>query len=216
VAADEPITLDNVKDPGPIKPDEAIAQSFSLERALNYLDTASVHWQKQHQCFTCHTNYSYLIAAPALGSDRPAKTTVRQYAELLVSERWEEKGPRWPAEVVMTAAVLATGDAASGKLHPLTRKALDRMWTVQRADGGWDWLKCNWPPMESDDHYGVTMALLAVGLAPEKYADTEVAKAGVEKIRQYLAANTPPTLHHRAMIFFEYQYIDCLLSIEDR
>ena len=38
----------------------------------------------------------------------------------------------------MIAAVLAHNDAATtGKLHPLTHKALDRMWTVQREDGGW-------------------------------------------------------------------------------
>ena len=58
--------------------------------------------------------------------------------------------PRWDTEVVATAAALAINDAATtGTLHPLTRRALDRMWTLQKPDGDWDWLKCDWPPLRA-------------------------------------------------------------------
>ena len=58
----------------------------------------------------------------------------------------------------MTASMLAGNDAQmTGKLHPLTRQ-LDRIWTVQREDGGFDWYKvCHWPPYEDDDYFGATM-----------------------------------------------------------
>ncbi|HVW01921.1 MAG TPA: squalene--hopene cyclase, partial [Planctomycetaceae bacterium] len=56
--AEEPVTLENVQDPGPNRLDEPVAKSYSLDRAVHFLDSASLQWQKQRQCFTCHTNYS--------------------------------------------------------------------------------------------------------------------------------------------------------------
>ena len=45
--------------------------------------------------------------------------------------------PRWDTEVVATASALAIHDAATtGTLHPTTRKALDRMWTLAEARRG--------------------------------------------------------------------------------
>jgi squalene-hopene/tetraprenyl-beta-curcumene cyclase len=112
---------------------------------------------------------------------------------------------------------LAFNDAkTTGKLHPLTRKALDRMWTLQQKDGGFKWLKCGWPPMESDDHFGVTFAALGVGVAPEKYAETPAAKAGLEKIRGYLKSNPAPTAHHRAMVLWASTYVDNLMTDEEK
>ena len=51
------------------------------------------------------------------------------------------------------------------------------MWTLQHPDGAWNWLKCNWPPAEADDYYGVTVAALGAGVAPDGYAlNREVAR----------------------------------------
>ena len=127
------------------------------------------------------------------------------------------EGPRWDAEVVATAAALAFNDAATtGKLHPLTRTALDRMWTVQQETGGWNWLKCDWPPMESDDHYGVTLAAIAVGVAPDRYAETPAAQQGLAGIRRYLKDNPPPTLHHQAMLLWASSYLPDLQTDEEK
>ncbi|MFZ9794308.1 MAG: hypothetical protein ACO3F3_18435 [Gemmataceae bacterium] len=167
-------------DPGPNKPDEAKAKAFSMTKAVEFLDNASLNWQKEKQCFACHTNYAYLYARPMVGKDTGAEKKIRSFAEELVTTRWKEKGPRWDAEVIATAAALAFHDSlTTGKLHETTKTALDRMWTVQKPDGGWSWLKCGWPPMESDDHYGVTLALLAVGVDPGEYAKSPQAYAGV-------------------------------------
>ena len=216
-AADPPLTLDNVEAPSANTPDEKPAPEFSSVAAARFLDTASLDWTKRRKCFTCHTNYTYLMARPALSHRVPAHDQVRDALEQLVEQRWEEKGPRWDAEVVMSAAVLAWNDAATtGKLHSTTRKALDRMWTLQRKDGGFDWLKCNWPPMESDDHYGATMALIGVGVAPDDYAATPEARKGINKLRAYLNNNPPPTLHHAAMVLWASTHIDGIIDPDRR
>jgi squalene-hopene/tetraprenyl-beta-curcumene cyclase len=197
------VTLENVVTPADNSADEPLAETFSLERGASFLDATSLAWQKQRDCMTCHTNYLYLLARPQLGPDTAAHRIVRAYAENLVTSRWPDKGPRWDAEVVMTAMVLAYNDRlTTGKLHPTTRTALDRMWTIQREDGGVTWINCGWPPFELDDEFGATMMALAVSAAPKGYAETPAAQAGINKLRGYFTPDTLPTLHHRAMLLW--------------
>jgi len=210
---DEPITPANYSPPTANEWTEPFATEFSLGAAVRFLDSAALDWQAQRQCMTCHTNYAYLLARPLISAAAPAHAAVREYGEKLVTERWPSQGPRWDAEVVCSATTLALNDAlTTRKLHAVTRAALDRVWTVQREDGGFDWIKCGWPPMESDDHYGATFAAIGVGAAPEKYAETPAAKAGLEKIRGYLKKNPSPTAHHRAMVLWASTYLDGFLS----
>lgn len=213
----EPITLANAEMPSANSADEPRAEAYSRLAATKFLDEAALAWQKRHNCMTCHTNYLYLMAKPALGWDDEAHRTVRQFAEDLVTQRWPEKGPRWDAEVVMTALVLAFNDAeTTGKLHPTTRQALDRIWTLQHEDGGFEWLKCDWPPLESDDEFGAPMAALAVSVAPDDYAQTPAAQRGIELLKKYFAAGHQPTLHHRAMLLWADTYQAGWLSAEAR
>ncbi|MDB5338582.1 MAG: hypothetical protein JWN70_4201 [Planctomycetaceae bacterium] len=215
VGAAEPVTLENVQAPGPNKSDEPVGKEFSLDKAVTFLDSAALAWQKQRQCFTCHTNYAYLYARPQIDAQAVAHQTVRKFAEDLVEKRWAEKGPRWDAEVVATAAALAFNDAATtGKLAPLTRQALDKMWTLQREDGGWKWISCDWPPMESDDHYGACLAAIAVAVAPENYRQTPAAQAGIAKLKAYIEKNPPPTLHHTAMLLWASSTGEAFLTTE--
>lgn len=212
-----PVTLANVVRQAPNRADEPIAKSYSITKATRFLDSASLRWQTQRRCFTCHTNFAYLYARPAIGANAPAHKEVRKFAEQLVGQRWKDKGPRWDAEVVAAAAALAFNDAATTKkLHALTRKALDRMWTLQRANGSWNWLKCDWPPMESDDHYGVTLAAIAVGVAPGDYVKSDAAKKGLSGIRTYLKKNAPPTIHHKAMMLWAGSYVDDIVTDQQR
>jgi squalene-hopene/tetraprenyl-beta-curcumene cyclase len=212
-ARGQELTLENATEPAANSAAEALAKSFSLDASVRFLDQAALDWTKRHDCFTCHTNYAYLMARPAVSHGVTAHQQVRAALEELVEKRWPDKGPRWDAEVVMSAAVLALNDAATtNKLHAATRKALDAMWSKQRADGGFEWLKCNWPPMESDDHFGATMAAIAVGAAPGDYVKTDAAQAGVAKLRAYFASTPPPTLHHRAMLVWANSYLDDTIS----
>jgi squalene-hopene/tetraprenyl-beta-curcumene cyclase len=213
----EPLTMENVTEPTANSADEPLATGFRIEAASEFLDRAALDWTKRRKCFTCHTNYAYLMARPAVSHDVPAHQQVRAALEEMVQRRWQDEGPRWDAEVVMSATVLAFNDAATtGHLHPTTRVALDRMWQVQRADGGFDWLKCGWPPMESDDHYGATMALIGVGAAPEGYAATPAAQAGIAKLLAYLHDHPAPTLHHRAMLLWASTYLDGVVTESER
>src|SRR5262249_11933780 len=140
-----------------------------------------------------------LMARPVL-KDQPsaAHAEVRKFFEDRVAH-WDRgqpgDKPRWDAEVVATASLLALTDArTTGTLHPRPRQALDRMWTLQQKDGGWTWLKCNWPPFEHDDYFGAVLGALGAGVAPQAYAQTEKAEAGLERLRAYFKANPPPNV----------------------
>ena len=216
VTAAEAVTLANVTSPGENSRDEPFAKAFSLDKAFSFLDSAALTWQKEQKCFTCHTNYAHLYARPDAPTNQSAPSEVRKFAEDLITQRWEEKGPRWDAEVVATGAALAFNDAATSRhLHPLTRKALDRMFTVQRDDGGFTWKKCDWPPMESDDHYGATLAAIAIGVAPDDYAKSEAAQNGLTKLREYFKDNPGTTLHHRAMMLWANSYVKGILTEDE-
>ncbi|MFO0947565.1 MAG: squalene--hopene cyclase [Planctomycetota bacterium] len=213
---EEPVTLANVASPVAISATEPLAAELSLARAARSMDTAALSWQKTHNCGTCHTNIIQLLARPALRSIAAEPKEVRAFFEEMVTSRWDDLGPRWDTEVVAVAAALAIHDRlTTGHLQPTTRKALDRMWTLQREDGGWDWINCGWPPMESDDHYGVTFAAIGVGMAPDDYAETKAAKKGLDGIRKYLKENPPPSLHHRAMILWASLYVNGLATDAD-
>ena len=217
VAAAEPVTLENYEAPTANVKDEPLAQEFSLEKAAHFLDSASLEWHSSRGCFACHTGYAYLTARPFVDANAPAHKTIRAAAEDLVEKRWAdpEKGPRWDTEVIVTAWALAFNDSMTTKtLHPLTKTALDRMWTVQREDGGFDWIKCGWPPSELDDEYGAVLALIAVGVAPDNYRDSEPAQAGIKKIQAYLEKNPLPSLHHKTMLVWADSYLPQLLTDE--
>jgi squalene-hopene/tetraprenyl-beta-curcumene cyclase len=192
-----------VKAPTPNTSDEPLAAKFSAHKAAAFLDQVSLAWTAERKCGSCHTNYAYMLAQSAFGkTPSPAATEIRKFFEGRAAN-WDTAKPRWDTEVVATAVTLAIHDAkTTGKLHPITRSALDRMWTLQQEDGAWDWLKCDWPPLESDDYYGAVFEALGVGLAPDGYADTPAAKAGMEKVRRYLKDMPPPSLHHRIVLLW--------------
>jgi squalene-hopene/tetraprenyl-beta-curcumene cyclase len=211
------VSLKTVKDPGPNLLNEPMAKEFSLDKAVHFMDSAALNWQKQKNCFTCHTNYAYLYSRPMVPGESPALKEVRQFAEDLVTKQWPKKGPTYEADSVAMAMALVFHDAATTKkLHPVTKQAFDYMWKLQRPDGGWNWLKCDWPPMESDDHYGVTLAAIAVGAAPDQYAQSEPAKKGLAGIRKYLKDNPSPMVHHEAMVLWGASYLPDLMSEHDR
>jgi squalene-hopene/tetraprenyl-beta-curcumene cyclase len=124
--------------------------------------------------------------------------------------------PKGDAYVVVTAVGLAFHDAGKGKLNPVTRKALDRIWTIQRKDGAWNWIKCNWPPLEHDDYFGAVLAAVGVGIAPDNYAKSETARAGLARLREFFAKTPPPTLHHQAWLAWAATKLDELMTEEAR
>jgi squalene-hopene/tetraprenyl-beta-curcumene cyclase len=204
---------------------EPMAKALSLDKAGGFLDGAALAWTQEKKCGSCHTTYPYLMARPALGNPKaPALLQMRAFFENRVAN-WDSnieadklpEGSEGVTEVVATAATLAFHDAQStGKLHPLTRKALDRMWTVQRADGSWDWNKHELPPQEHDEYYGAVYAAMGVGFAPDAYARSDAAKDGLTKLRAYFRKNPPPDLHHRAWLLFASLKLDGLMTPTER
>ena len=205
----------------PNSPDEPLASRFSAEKAAGFLDAVALDWTEKRQCGACHTNYAYLITRPALkGWPSEAMVEVRTFFEDRVAH-WDDADkaakPRWDAEVVATASALALNDAlTTGTLHPASKAALDRIWTLQKADGSWSWLKCGWPPYDHDDYYGAVFAALGVGSAPGGYAASESARAGLDKLRSYLKANPAPDLHHQTFLLWASLKVEGLMTLNAR
>jgi squalene-hopene/tetraprenyl-beta-curcumene cyclase len=200
---------------------EPLAPVASLRQAAHFLDQTALDWTNKHRCGTCHTNYPYLVARATLKEpESAALIAVRRFFEDRVTH-WNDENrssqPRWDTEVVATAWALALNDAlTTQKLHPLTRKALDRVWRVQKPDGGFDWLKCDWPPLEHDDYYGALVAAVATGYAPGNYAETPSAKIGIGKLKSYFAANSPSSLHHEIVLLWASSHLGGLVTSQYR
>jgi squalene-hopene/tetraprenyl-beta-curcumene cyclase len=208
--------------PAPNSATEKRAEKFSPARAAAFLDNVALNWTEQRKCGTCHTNYVYLMARPALKEvPWPRMNKIRAFFENRVAN-WDNKidksnKPRWDAEVVATAVTLAFNDAqTTGKLHPLARKALERMWTLQKPDGAWNWLKCGWPPYEHDDYFGAVFAAIGVGFAPDGYAHSPAAQKGMAKLRRYVKSTPAPDLHHQTMLLWAATRLDGLMSSEEK
>ncbi|NUQ66568.1 MAG: terpene cyclase/mutase family protein [Pirellulales bacterium] len=215
LAAEEPLTLENVAPLEASRSDEPIRDDFSMDAAVRFLDAAALNWQKDRKCFACHSDYAFFFTRPLVGWKVPAHQQLRARLEHLAEHPRDVKYRA--TEAVMVASTLAQNDAlTTGRLHPSTRKALDRMWTMQREDGGFDWMKYNQPPSEIDDHYGATVAAIGVGVAPDGYAETPAAKAGLDKVRAYFKSNPPAHLHHRAMLLLASLCVDGILSAPER
>lgn len=203
--------------PAITKADEPMAKAFSVARAAEYIDGASLHWTRERKCFACHTNVFYMMARPLIkmGDAEPLKE-MRSFLENEAAG-WEKTPPRADYYVLATAMSLAGHDAAtSGKLHPMTRKALDWSHKLQREDGSWKWPKCDWPPLEHDDWYGVVFMAIAYGTAPDDYAKEAHVQPTLEKIRTYFKKNQPPDLHHRASLAWASLKIDGLMNEDER
>src|SRR5262249_51207071 len=160
-----------------------------------------------------HTNYPYLMSRPSLGPHAlPSGERIREFFEQR-AQNWDARKPLWDTEVVATASALAFNDAqTTKKLHPITRSALHRMWTLQRADGSWEGPKATCPPAEADDYYGVPIAARGAAVAPDGYAATPAARAGLARIASYFQRNAAPSLHHQMMRLWAAAHLDELMG----
>jgi squalene-hopene/tetraprenyl-beta-curcumene cyclase len=213
------------------KPDEPRAETLSLAKAAAFLDGATLAWIEKQKCASCHTGFPYLMARRAVGEPRAAAPLrVRKFFEDRVAE-WDRAGKgtgylqgfgpvqktEGVTEVVAIAATLAIDDAqGTGKLHPRTRQALDRMWEMQQRDGSWTWNKTALVPLEYDDYYGAVYAALGVGQAPEGYAASQAAKEGVARLTGYLRKNPAPNLHHKTWLLWASLKLDGLMTPAER
>ncbi len=116
-------------------------------------------------------------------------------------------------EAILNALILARYDAQQGHLSDLTRTAFNAVWPLQFKQGhlsdltrtafgeiwplqlplgenagAWNWLNFHGAPWESNEspYWGTTLVALAVGMAPDHYADDPKIQKNVELLRSYL------------------------------
>lgn len=199
---------------GPNRANEPLREEASLDLAVTFIDRTAQEWQARRNCVTCHTNGLYLITRPVVGPDGPEIAEARAFAQSYLDEYLlhgkQPRGQHGSIEgIVATSALLAISDAqTTGELHPSTRRGLDYIWTQLSDEGCWDaWLKCHWGPFEVDDHFGVTLAALAVGMAPDDYAESDTGRPGLARLIAWLEAHPPTTAHQKAMTLWAAQYV---------
>ena len=203
------------------------AADSAVERAVAVLDLRSEQWGRERRCVTCHTNGLALIAQPVAGSGRDEIEQTRQFAAAYLTGY--TRGDREPAGqhgsvtgLVATAAFLAMADArrpqtpaedreagagdagSSGRgVAPATREGLDHAWSTLGESGTWDgWLRCNWPPFESDLAFAPTLMLVALGELKERFGAGELTpgdRKGAAALQGWLRAHPPQGLHDQAM-----------------
>ena len=171
-------------------------------------------------CVSCHTVIPYALARPALRRAMHVSSPTPQEArlvdetsrrvqtydshQLLYDFEEDKKGESRGTESVLYALILASADAGQAggsRREPpdATRRAMTRLWQLQRADGAWEWLDVGLEPFESIDsaYIGAAFAALAVGMTPALSSGAD-ARAGIEKLRNYLRTNYPSqSLHNR-------------------
>ena len=198
---------------------EPFSESFSLTLSHDYLEAAANQWYQTRHCVTCHTNGLYLLSSP-VGSDarRNTQEMAREYLATILGLDGKEVEEKPSTEAVTaTAALLTISESAQGKLHPITEKGLDEAWARQSDNGCWaDWLKCNWPPYEVDNHFGVTLMAIAMGSAPEAYRKKPHVQEGIARLRVYLKKNPPETTHQQAMLLWASMKLPGLLQKTER
>ncbi len=222
-AADDSQATTEVDDvrPAAASAAEPLARAFSARAAASYLDKTARDWVQTRRCAACHTIPPFLMARPFLPARGQESAEVRAFVERVVIDQLEAE-PKLPPDAisavnVQVATALAINDRlTTGKLHPVTRLALDRIWTRQRDDGSWEWPFRDVPPIKIDEHYGVTLAALGVGMAPDGYAESEAARAGLAKIRRYLIAHPAVSLHQQAMLTWASVHVEQLMLPRER
>jgi squalene-hopene/tetraprenyl-beta-curcumene cyclase len=200
--------------------DEPFRETFSAGEAARYLD-AGAHLV-ENNCYACHSTFTHLAARSIM--DPLAEEVMKSRVML---ERFNERmfDPQRAGQVkthhisrvrVLSAVELARHDAATtGKLAPLTRRMLDFMWTYQKKDGGIDWIHVKEAPQAIDDYWPVAMMALGAGIAPDNYAQTPKASEGIEKLRGWLKAHPPQTLHERGLILLAHSFVGGVLTPDE-
>jgi squalene-hopene/tetraprenyl-beta-curcumene cyclase len=172
-------------------------------------------WQNSQRdrgtfCVSCHTAVPYAMARPALR--QPLGERERSAPEVKLADNvaarvmaWRDVAPFYPdqtrgipktsesrgTESVINALVLAIRDRESGRMQDDSRTAFANMWALQmRTDainGAWPWLNFHYEPWESSDapYFGAALAALAIGIAPEGYANKPEIQDNLERLRTY-------------------------------
>jgi squalene-hopene/tetraprenyl-beta-curcumene cyclase len=179
---------------------ETKREAFSLQAALDYLDEGALAWSRERQCVSCHTNGSYLLTRPSLTElAGPPSKEVRTFFESQLAE-FQNQSPDSlkkgivPTQLAYLAAGLANWDRHVAKgLSNQTTQALELMLSSQAENGSFSNDDC-WPPLESSEFHGATVAALAILAAPnwENTASYRQHEPQIKQLWHYLQTTPPP------------------------
>lgn len=167
-------------------------------------------------CISCHTVVPYALVRPDIGrqlgeKEMPhpeqrmlasIKTRVRDWPEMTPFYTDAEAGPgkteqSHATEAVLNAVVLSGYDASQGHLSAVTRLAFNEAWALQEKSGetagGWKWQDFHLAPWESPEsaYQGAALFAVALGNAPDHYADDPVDREHERLLEDYLRRDFP-------------------------
>lgn len=152
------------------------AADWNPRLAADYMDARQKDWfvwpranQNAKPCVSCHTNLTYLLARPALrralGESSPTQYETGLLA--MLQSRVSNTDPKslYPTATGAFAPQETSVESIFAALFLESPQAFDRMWKLQRADGGWDWNSANLDPWEmpESEYFGAGFAALAAG-----------------------------------------------------
>jgi squalene-hopene/tetraprenyl-beta-curcumene cyclase len=202
---------------------EPIRDQFSMQAALTYIEQGAKAWTEKRQCVSCHTNGSYLLTRPALSNlVGPPDHGVRRFfvnelEKLKREDRENLKQGLKPTEIAYLAGGLAEWDRhVTGILSEDTEAALELMFDVQAADGSYRNEDC-WPPLESSDFHGATVAAMAAVAAPNWLDKNNARDSGLAKrfkrLKGYLRNTNPPHDYARLLLLWASARIPDLIDL---
>ncbi len=175
-------------------------EQLSPVAAEQYLEKGALAWSRERKCVSCHTNGSYLLTRPALSTylGSPSKEVREFFISELESFQEQTVAARrkgiTPTQLAYLAAGLTQWDRhVSKRLSSEAVEAVQVMLTAQSADGSFQNETC-WPPLESSEYHGATVAALAIAGAPVGLTEalSTEEQAGVNRLFQYLQGTEPP------------------------
>jgi squalene-hopene/tetraprenyl-beta-curcumene cyclase len=229
--------------PSTASPSSLRAAASYLDGRLDWWE----HWQNSQRdhdtaCVSCHTALPYALARPALHRvlDEPEIAAPERIMLANVTKRvrlWKEVEPFYPdqtrglpktsesrgTESVLNALVLASREASAPALSEDARQAFNNMWALQfkagDLKGAWAWLNFHYEPWESNasGYFGASIAAIAIGTAPGKYAATPEIQEQVKLLRDYLQQHADnESLFNRAMVLWASSRLPGVLTQAQR
>src|SRR5688572_7709276 len=178
--------------------EHALSVDWSPRRAAEYLDSRQKEWFAWDRaktpggpCISCHTGATYLLARPALrralGEHQPTFYETGLLDALRARVDKKESKDVYPSYIKEPGASQAMGvESIHSAVFLGTEEAFGRLWSLQDAQGGWQWFSLNLDPWEMPDSrfYGAALAVLAVGNLPAAQRPAEPVAALIRYLQR--------------------------------